>query len=156
MIGGGIAGHRWQEPGPEGLGVTVLESTVEFPDRVRGESMQAWGVREAHLLGVEDVLMAAGAHVTPTWRQYFPNGDDPRDIPMNLMVSDVAGSLNLRHPDACQALLDAAASAGPPSYVASRGWTSPRARRRQCGTRSTGRPPSCALRWSSAPTAAVR
>jgi 2-polyprenyl-6-methoxyphenol hydroxylase-like FAD-dependent oxidoreductase len=56
--------------------------------------------------------MAAGAHVTTTWRQYFPSGDDPRDIPMNLMVSDIAGSLNLRHPDACQALLDAAASAG--------------------------------------------
>jgi 2-polyprenyl-6-methoxyphenol hydroxylase-like FAD-dependent oxidoreductase len=56
--------------------------------------------------------MAAGAHVATTWRQYFPSGDDPRDIPMNLMVSDIAGSLNLRHPDACQALLDAAASAG--------------------------------------------
>jgi 2-polyprenyl-6-methoxyphenol hydroxylase-like FAD-dependent oxidoreductase len=31
---------------------------------------------------------------------------------MNVMVSDIAGSLNLRHPDACQALLDAAASVG--------------------------------------------
>jgi 2-polyprenyl-6-methoxyphenol hydroxylase-like FAD-dependent oxidoreductase len=33
-------------------------------------------------------------------------------MPMNLMVSGIGGSLNLRHPDACQALLDAAASAG--------------------------------------------
>jgi 2-polyprenyl-6-methoxyphenol hydroxylase-like FAD-dependent oxidoreductase len=113
VIGGGIAGASLAGAlAVEGLGVTVLEATVEFPDRVRGESMQAWGVRDARLLGVEDVLMAAGAHVTATWRQYFPSGDDPRDIPMNLMVSDIEGSLNLRHPEACQALLDAAASAG--------------------------------------------
>jgi 2-polyprenyl-6-methoxyphenol hydroxylase-like FAD-dependent oxidoreductase len=56
--------------------------------------------------------MTAGAHIASTWRQYFPNGDDPRDIPMDLMVPDVGGSLNLRHPDACQALLDAALTAG--------------------------------------------
>jgi 2-polyprenyl-6-methoxyphenol hydroxylase-like FAD-dependent oxidoreductase len=113
VIGGGIAGASLSRAlAMEGLGVIVLEATVEFPDRVRGESMQAWGVREARQLGVEDVLMTAGAHIAPIWRQYFPSGDDPRDIPMNLVVPDVAGSLNLRHPDACQALLDAAASAG--------------------------------------------
>jgi 2-polyprenyl-6-methoxyphenol hydroxylase-like FAD-dependent oxidoreductase len=113
VVGGGIAGASLARAlGGEGLGVTVLEATTEFPDRVRGESMQPWGVSEARRLGVEEVLTAAGAHITPTWRQYFPNGEDPRDIPINLMVSDIAGSLNLRHPDACQALLDAAASAG--------------------------------------------
>ena len=69
-------------------------------------------MKEARLLGVEDVLIAAGAHIAPTWRQYFPSGDDPRDLPVNLMVSDVGGTLNLRHPDACQALLDAAAADG--------------------------------------------
>jgi 2-polyprenyl-6-methoxyphenol hydroxylase-like FAD-dependent oxidoreductase len=54
-----------------------LEAAAEFPYRVRGESMQAWG-----------------------------------DIPMNLVVPDIAGSLNPRHPDACQSLLDAAAAVG--------------------------------------------
>jgi menaquinone-9 beta-reductase len=113
VIGGGIAGASLSRAlASDGLGVTVLEASTVFPDRVRGESMQAWGVREARLLGVEDVLLAAGAHSAPTWRQYFPDGDDPRDIPMNLVVPDVGGTLNLRHPDACQALLDAAASAG--------------------------------------------
>jgi menaquinone-9 beta-reductase len=113
VVGGGIAGASLARAlAGEGLGVTVLEATTEFPDRVRGESMQPWGVSEARRLGVEEVLMAAGAHITPAWRQYFPNGEDPRDIPINMMVSDIAGSLNLRHPDACQALLDAAASAG--------------------------------------------
>jgi 2-polyprenyl-6-methoxyphenol hydroxylase-like FAD-dependent oxidoreductase len=113
VVGGGIAGASLARGlAVEGLGVTVLEASVEFPDRVRGESMQPWGVSEARRLGVEDVLMAAGAHITPTWRQYFPNGEGARDLPMNLMVSGIAGSLNLRHPDACQALLDAAASTG--------------------------------------------
>ena len=113
VVGGGIAGASLAYAlAREGFGVTVLEATAEFPDRVRGESMQAWGVREARQLGVEDVLINAGAHIAPTWRQYFPNGDDPRDIPMNLMVPDIGGSLNLRHPDACQSLLDAAAAAG--------------------------------------------
>ena len=31
---------------------------------------------------------------------------------MNIMVPDIDGSLNLRHPDACQSLPDAAAAAG--------------------------------------------
>ncbi len=113
VIGGGIAGASLARAlAQEGLGVTVLEATAEFPDRVRGETMVPWGVKEARLLGVEDVLMAAGAHIAPTWRQYFESGDDPRDLPVNLMVSEVGGTLNLRHPAACQALLDAAAAEG--------------------------------------------
>jgi 2-polyprenyl-6-methoxyphenol hydroxylase-like FAD-dependent oxidoreductase len=113
VVGGGIAGASLARAlAQEGLGVTVLEATVEFPDRVRGETMVPWGVKEARLLGVEDVLIAAGAHVAAMWRQYFASGDDPRELPMNLMVSDVGGPLNLRHPDACQALLDAAVAAG--------------------------------------------
>ena len=113
VVGGGIAGASLARAlALGGLGVTVLEATEQFPDRVRGESMQAWGVREARELGVEDVLLAAGAHVAPTWRQYFPNGDDPRDIPMNFMVPGIGGSLNLGHPGACQALLDAATAEG--------------------------------------------
>jgi menaquinone-9 beta-reductase len=113
VIGGGIAGASLAGAlARASLGVMVLEATTEFPDRVRGESMQPWGVHEARRLGVEEVLLEAGAHTAPTWRQYFPHGDDPRDIPMSLVVPGVAGSLNLRHPDACQALLDAAAAAG--------------------------------------------
>jgi 2-polyprenyl-6-methoxyphenol hydroxylase-like FAD-dependent oxidoreductase len=113
VVGGGIAGASLAFAlAREGVGVTVLEATVEFVDRVRGESMQAWGVLEARQLGVEDLLMTAGAHITPTWRQYFPSGDDPRDIAMNRLVPDIGGSLNLRHPIACQFLLDAAAGVG--------------------------------------------
>ena len=39
-------------------------------------------------------------------------GAEPTDFPMSIMVPGVDGTLNLRHPDACQALADAAAAAG--------------------------------------------
>ena len=71
IVGGGIAGASLASAlARGGLGVTVLEATTEFPDRVRGESMQAWGVAEARELGAEEVLLAAGAHVAKQWNQY--------------------------------------------------------------------------------------
>ena len=113
IVGGGIAGASLaQALASEGLGVTVLEATTEFPDRVRGESMQCWGVVEARELGVEQVLLDAGAHISPTWNQYTEGAPEPAPIPMNMLVPGVGGTLNLRHPDACQALIDAAAGAG--------------------------------------------
>jgi 2-polyprenyl-6-methoxyphenol hydroxylase-like FAD-dependent oxidoreductase len=94
------------------MGVTVLEATVEFPDRVRGESMQPWGVLEARHLGVEEILLGAGAHVTPVWKQFTAGMDEPMDLPVGMMLPGVDGSLNLRHPEACQALFDAATEVG--------------------------------------------
>ena len=45
VVGGGIGGASLASTlAREGLGVTVLEATVEYPDRVRGESMHAWGL----------------------------------------------------------------------------------------------------------------
>jgi len=113
VVGGGIGGASLAFAlAQAGISVTVLEASTEYADRVRGESMQAWGVKEARALGVEQVLLDAGAHVSPTWRQYTEGVGDVADIPMAMMVPDIPGSLNLRHPDACQALLDASANAG--------------------------------------------
>jgi len=113
IVGGGIAGASLASAlAREGLGVTVLEATTEYPDRVRGESMQCWGVAEARELGVEQVLLDAGAHISATWNQYTQGSQEPAPIPMNILVPGVDGTLNLRHPDACQALVDAAAAAG--------------------------------------------
>jgi 2-polyprenyl-6-methoxyphenol hydroxylase-like FAD-dependent oxidoreductase len=54
VVGSGIAGASLAcGLAQEGLGVTVLESTEEYEDRVRGESMQLWGIKEARELGVE-------------------------------------------------------------------------------------------------------
>ena len=113
VVGGGIGGAALGcALAREGLGVTVLEATTEFEDRVRGESMHAWGVKEARDLGVEDVMLAAGAHVAPLWKQYSEAGGQPGEIPVGMMVPDISGTLNLRHPVACQALVDAATDAG--------------------------------------------
>jgi len=113
VVGGGVGGASLAFAlAHAGIGVTVLEASAEFVDRVRGESMQPWGVKEARALGVEQVLLDAGAHVTSMWRQYMEGAGDVGDIPMALMIPDIPGSLNLRHPDACQALLDAATAAG--------------------------------------------
>jgi 2-polyprenyl-6-methoxyphenol hydroxylase-like FAD-dependent oxidoreductase len=113
VVGGGIGGASLAcALAREGLGVTVLEATTEYEDRVRGESMQAWGVKEARDLGVEDPLLAAGAHIAPVWKQYMESVGEPAEIPVAMLVPDIAGTLNLRHPVACQALIDAASRAG--------------------------------------------
>jgi 2-polyprenyl-6-methoxyphenol hydroxylase-like FAD-dependent oxidoreductase len=113
VVGGGIAGASLAYAlASEGIGVTVLEATVAYEDRVRGESMQAWGVQEARNLGVEQVLLDAGAHVSTVWKQYAEGVGEAGDIPMGMMVPGVSGTLNLRHPDACQALVDAARGQG--------------------------------------------
>ena len=113
VVGGGIGGASLAYGlAQAGKGVTVLEASTKYSDRVRGESMQAWGVAEARRLGVEQVLLDAGAHVSPLWKQYAEGVGEAGEIPMSLMIPDIPGSLNLRHPDACQALIDVAASAG--------------------------------------------
>src|SRR5262245_34160238 len=113
VVGGGIGGASLAFAlANAGLGVTVLEASDEFADRVRGESMQPWGVKEARDLGVERVLLDAGAHITTVWKQYREGVGFEGDIPMSMMIPDIPGSLNLRHPDACQAILDAATRAG--------------------------------------------
>jgi menaquinone-9 beta-reductase len=112
IVGGGIAGGSLAFAlASAGQDVLVLEATERFDDRVRGESMMPWGVREAQQLGVAPVLEAAGAHTARFWRRHG-EGVPPRDVPVGLLVPGVAGSLNLHHPTACQAVLDAAIGAG--------------------------------------------
>jgi 2-polyprenyl-6-methoxyphenol hydroxylase-like FAD-dependent oxidoreductase len=90
----------------------VLEASEQYEDRVRGESMQVWGVKEARELGVESIMMEAGAHITPVWKQYDEFMGEAGEIPMGMFIEGIDGTLNLRHPVACQALIDAAAAAG--------------------------------------------
>ena len=113
VVGGGIAGASLAYAlANAGKDVAVLEASVEFEDRVRGEQMHAWGVKEARDLGVEQILLDRGAHVAGLWRQYVEGAPGPADVPVSIMVPGVDGTLNMRHPDACQALIDAAGGAG--------------------------------------------
>jgi 2-polyprenyl-6-methoxyphenol hydroxylase-like FAD-dependent oxidoreductase len=107
-IGGATLAKAVAEDGPR---VLVLEQSEVYEDRVRGEAMLPWGVAEARRVGVEQVMLDAGAHVAPTWIQYhLPDRRD--EIPTGILVPEVAGSMNLRHPDACAALEQAARVAG--------------------------------------------
>jgi 2-polyprenyl-6-methoxyphenol hydroxylase-like FAD-dependent oxidoreductase len=113
VVGGGIGGASLAFAlAREGLGVTLLEATAEYSDRVRGETIMPWGVQEARNLGVEDLLLNAGAVVSPFWRTYSEGVREAGDIPTGTMLDGISGMLNLGHPTACQALTDAAASAG--------------------------------------------
>src|SRR5438132_1104995 len=95
IVGGGIGGATLAYAlARNGLGVTVLEASREYSDRVRGESMQAWGLLEARRLGVEDVLLGAGAHIAGSWKQYVEGIGDAGDIPVGMIIPDVPGTLN--------------------------------------------------------------
>ena len=86
---------------------------------MRGESMQVWGVQEARTLGSR--MCSSMPVPTPRpWKQYAEVAGDAGEIPMGMMVPGIEGSLNLRHPVACQALVDAAAGPAPTSCAGSR------------------------------------
>lgn len=120
IVGAGIGGSALAAAlAGDGLDVTVLEQSTVYEDRVRGESMVPWGVAEARELGAEHVLLDAGAHVAATWINYhLPDQRD--EIPAGMMVPGVGGSMNLRHPEACAALEQAARTAGAHVYRGTR------------------------------------
>ena len=112
IVGAGIGGSALANAlADDGLDVLVLEQSEVYEDRVRGESMMPWGIAEARTLGMERVLLDAGAHIAPTWVNYhLPDQRD--EIPAGMIIPDIPGSLNLRHPEACAALERAARAAG--------------------------------------------
>ena len=112
IVGAGIGGSALATAlAGDGLRVIVLEQSLEYEDRVRGESMVPWGVVEARELGVEQAFLDAGAHIAPTWKRYHRAGA-AGELPAGMMIPGIGGSMNLRHPDACTALERAASAAG--------------------------------------------
>jgi 2-polyprenyl-6-methoxyphenol hydroxylase-like FAD-dependent oxidoreductase len=73
-------------------------------------------VAEAAELGVLPALLDADATITPTWVHYdafVPTELSLENrIPAGMMRPDAPGSVNLRHPEACEALVTLAAEAG--------------------------------------------
>ena len=117
IVGGGIGGSALAVVmARDGYSCLVLERTNEFPDRTRGEWLAAWGVFEARRLGVEDTLRSARGHVIKRHITYepevAPEESEANCLDLSALTPGVAGPMTQRHPDACQALFDAAASAG--------------------------------------------
>lgn len=114
VVGGGIAGCALATVlSREGLQVTVLERQQQFTDQVRGENLHPWGVAEAQRLGLDKVLLDAGAHLVQEMVDYGQGRDGAvSPVPLGALVDGVKGELNLAHPVACEALSAAAESEG--------------------------------------------
>jgi 2-polyprenyl-6-methoxyphenol hydroxylase-like FAD-dependent oxidoreductase len=117
VVGAGIAGSTLARSlAEDGLDVVLLERVRRYLDRVRGEALLPWGVKEARELGAEQVLLDAGAHTATDWIQYgpwhAPGEAGAGAIAIGQLVPGIAGSLNVRHPDACAALAGAASATG--------------------------------------------
>lgn len=117
IVGGGIGGSSMGlVMSRAGYSCVVLERTTTFPDRTRGEWLAPWGVLEARRIGIEEDLRSARGHILRRLVIYEP--EIPREeaesdvLDFSRMVPDVEGPMTQRHPDACQVLFDAAASAG--------------------------------------------
>src|ERR1700757_4718977 len=100
----------------DGHEVAVLEASIEYEDKVRGEEMCPWGVAEAKELGVQDTLLACDPRITAAVVHYDalvpPELSLANPIPANVVVPGVPGLLNLRHPEACAALAKQAINDG--------------------------------------------
>lgn len=116
-IGGGIAGAGLATVlARAGLSVLVLEHEKTYRDLVRGETMPPWGTEELQKLELVDVLQDAGGHIcerlVPYDEVFSPSDAEARAIPLHALLPDVPGAFNVGHPQACEALAQAAAQSG--------------------------------------------
>ena len=112
VVGGGFAGASLAiVMARAGKDVLLLERQAVYRDLVRGELLWPWGVAEARGLGVESVLLDAGANRATN----FESHDEGRSAPYREPVAGLdgaVGSINLAHATACHALAEAARAAG--------------------------------------------
>jgi 2-polyprenyl-6-methoxyphenol hydroxylase-like FAD-dependent oxidoreductase len=117
IIGAGIAcGALAAALARRGISALLLEKSLVHQDRVRGEFLVPWGVDEAELLGVLDVLLVNGGHYI---RRSISYGEDvapevarDRALDVSGLLPGVGGAMGLSHPRLCQAFGDAALAAG--------------------------------------------
>ncbi len=111
-VGGGLGGSTLAKAMAEqGARVLVVERETQFKDRVRGESIMAWGSAELQKLGVYELLQRTCAREIFWYDIYL--GEDL------VAHRDLVGStphhtphLNFYHPAMQEVLLQAAAEAG--------------------------------------------
>src|SRR5438093_4054853 len=106
-VGGGLAGAGLARLlGRAGLRVLVLERTLGFHDRVRGEVLVPWGVAEAKRLGFDALLRPVGNDLR--WWDFVFDGMTVarRDIPATCLPG--VAVLTYYHPEMQDVLLQAA------------------------------------------------
>jgi 2-polyprenyl-6-methoxyphenol hydroxylase-like FAD-dependent oxidoreductase len=112
VIGAGIAGSALAQcMADRGARVLLLECETEFKDRVRGEVLAPWGVAEAHALGLEEPLRAAGAQGLCWLDQYMGAQQiERRSIPGTTLTHTPINTFY--HPRMQSSLLQAAEARG--------------------------------------------
>ncbi|MGH8901966.1 MAG: NAD(P)/FAD-dependent oxidoreductase [Egibacteraceae bacterium] len=117
VVGGGIAGSALATVlASDGHEVLVLERQTTYRDKVQGEGVALWGVAELLRLGLEDVFLAAGgSYVTRVVA--YDEVTDPAEAeataaPLDQLLPGLAGVLDVGHPEASEALAQAASAAG--------------------------------------------
>lgn len=111
VIGGGIAGSSLAyRMASKGASVLIIERETQFRDRIRGEALQPWGVAEARLLEVAEILNPISQELR--WFAQFLNGVPAprRDMIQTSTCSEAMWGFY--HPRAQEVLLSAAAQAG--------------------------------------------
>ena len=117
IVGGGIAGSALAGAlAEQSKAVLLLEGQREFRDRVRGEFILPWGVREVQRLGIEQTLLDAGGEYASTAILYDEvltrTESEASALRIPEMAPGVPGTLNVGHPEASRALLRRAAELG--------------------------------------------
>jgi 2-polyprenyl-6-methoxyphenol hydroxylase-like FAD-dependent oxidoreductase len=117
IVGGGIAGAALATVlAREGYDVLLLERQTTYRDKVRGEVLVCWGVAEMLALDLEKPLLDAGGHYATRAVAYDETIDpataEANAVPLDRLLPDVPGCLDVGHPEACEALARAAAAAG--------------------------------------------
>lgn len=117
IVGGGIAGSALSiVMARAGKSVLLLEQSETYEDKVRGEWIAPWGVKEVRALGLYDLLCAAGGHHLASHITYdetiTPDQAEAKTVPLSMFVEGVPGPLCIGHPHHCQTLFDEAGRAG--------------------------------------------
>ncbi|MGC4104767.1 MAG: NAD(P)/FAD-dependent oxidoreductase [Thermomicrobiales bacterium] len=113
IVGGGVAGSALGAVlARDGRSVVIAERESAFRDRIRGESIHPWGVKELRGIGLEAPLLAgADAVELPRWTRYRDGEREASFLWSDLMPGS-PGEISVRHPAMQEALLAAAAQAG--------------------------------------------
>jgi 2-polyprenyl-6-methoxyphenol hydroxylase-like FAD-dependent oxidoreductase len=113
VVGSGIAGGAISAVmAAAGFSVLILERDTQLSERVRGEWMVPWGVKELQQIDLHDVLVDAGAHHVKTHIPYSdevtPDEAERASIDLSALIPGVPGALALGHSVMCDAFGKAA------------------------------------------------
>ncbi len=112
IIGGGVSGSALAVTlRRAGMDVALIEREPSFRDRIRGEAIHPWGVREVDALDLRDVLNDAGALELPYWTTYRDRVPS-KPYAWTTDVPDSPPEISVGHPRLQETLFRAAEASG--------------------------------------------